>query len=217
MAHLRLDISMSLDGCVAGPNQTLEEPLGRSGERLHEWAFATASFRETHQLAGGEVNLDDDVVAEVLRNTGATVMGRRMFSGGQGPWEEDPNADGWWGDDPPFHHPVFILTHHPREPVTKQGATTFTFVTDGIEAALEQARAAAGDQDVAIGGGANVAQQYLKAGLLDELQVHLAPVLLGDGVRLFDASLADAPGRLERTGTIESPTGVTHLRYRVVR
>jgi dihydrofolate reductase len=217
MARLTLDISMSLDGFVAGPNQTLEQPLGQGGERLHEWAFAVASFREMHGLPGGETNVDNEVVEEALRNTGATVMGRRMFSGGEGPWEDDPNADAWWGDDPPFHHSVFVLTHHAREAVTKLGGTTFTFVTDGIEAALEQARAAAGDKDVAVGGGGNVAQQYLRAGLLDELQLHVVPVLLGDGVRLFEDHLASAPGELECTRVIESPTGATHLRYRVVK
>jgi dihydrofolate reductase len=215
MGRLTLDISMSLDGFVAGPNQTLEEPLGEGGEQLHEWVVAVASWRERHGLAGGETNVDNEVVEETIRNAGATVMGRRMFSGGEGPWDDDPKADGWWGDEPPFHHPVFILTHHAREPVTKQGGTTFTFVTDGIEAALEQARAAAGDKNVAIGGGADVAQQYLRAGLLDELQVHVAPVLLGGGVRLFDDRLAEPP-KLEATRAIESPTGVAHLRYRVV-
>jgi dihydrofolate reductase len=217
MAQLKLDISISLDGYVAGPNQTLEQPLGEGGEGLHEWAFALASFRKLHGLPGGETNADDELVAQALRNTGATVMGRRMFSGGEGPWEDDPNADGWWGDEPPFHHAVFILTQHAREPVTKQGGTTFTFVTDGIEAALEQARATAGDKDVAVGGGANVAQQYLRAGLLDELQLHVVPVLLGDGVRLFENHIADAPGELERTRVVESPTGVTHLGYRIVK
>ena len=216
MARLRLDISMSLDGFVAGPNQTLEQPLGEGGERLHEWAFAVAAFREMHGLPGGETNVDNDLAQEALRNTGATVMGRRMFSGGAGPWEDDPNADAWWGDDPPFHHPVFILTHHAREPVTKEGGTTFTFITHGIEAALEQARGAAGDKGVAVGGGASVAQQYLKAGLLDELQLHVVPVLLGDGVRLFDDHLTGAPSELESTRVIESPTGVAHLRFRVV-
>jgi len=142
-------------------------------------------------------------------------MGRRMYSGGEGPWEDDPNADGWWGDDPPFHHPVFILTHHPRKPVTKEGGTTFTFVTDGIESALDQARAAAGDKDVAVGGGADAAQQYLKAGLLDELQIHIVPVLLGGGVRLFD-NLDSDDVELEVTGMIESPA-VTHVSYRVVK
>jgi dihydrofolate reductase len=157
MPKLKVDISMSLDGFVAGPNPTLEDPLGEGGERLHEWVLAVQGWRRMHGLTGGETNVDNDVVEEGLRNTGATVMGRRMFSGGEGPWEDDPNADAWWGDDPPFHHPVFVLTHHAREPVNKEGGTTFTFVTDGIESALEQARAAAGDKDVAVGGGANVA------------------------------------------------------------
>ncbi len=209
MAKLTLDISMSLDGFIAGPSQTLDEPLGKGGEQLHEWAFAAKSFREIHGLSGGETNVDSEVVEESLRNVGATVMGRRMFSGGEGPWENDPNADAWWGDDPPFHHPVFILTHHAREPVTKQGGTTFTFVTDGIESALEQARAVAGDKDVAVGGGANVARQYLEAGLLDELQIHLVPVLLSDGVRLFDNHLGPERRELDCTRVIESPA-VTH-------
>jgi dihydrofolate reductase len=215
MGMLTLDISMSLDGFVAGPNPSLEHPLGEGGEGLHEWVVAVASWRERHGLSGGETNVDNEVTEETLRSTGATVMGRRMFSGGEGPWEDDPNADGWWGDEPPFHHPVFILTHHAREPVQKEGGTTFTFVADGIEAALEQAHAAAGDKNVAVGGGADVAQQYLRAGLLDELQIHVAPVLLGGGVRLFD-ELADAP-ELESTRVVESPTGVAHLRYRVGR
>jgi len=210
-----MDISMSLDGFTAGPNQTLEEPLGEGGEGLHEWAVAAQSWREAHGLSGGESNRDSEVIEESLRNTAATVMGRRMFSGGAGAWEDDPKANGWWGDDPPFHHPVFILTHHAREPVAMQGGTTFNFVTDGIESALEQARAAAGDKNVAVAGGANVVQQYLKAGLLDELQIHLVPVLLGDGVRLFD-NLGPGEVELEPTRAIESPA-VTHLRYRVVK
>jgi dihydrofolate reductase len=213
---LTLDISTSLDGLVAGPNPSLEHPLGEGGERLHEWAFATVTWRKSHGLPGGDTGGDDDVVKEITERAGATVMGRRMYSGGAGPWEDDPNADGWWGDDPPFHHPVFVLTHHPRETVTKEGGTTFTFVSDGIEAALDQAREAAGDKDVAIGGGADAAQQYLRAGLLDELQIHVAPVLLGAGVRLFDGDLRSVPG-LECTRVLESPTGVAHLGYRVVR
>jgi dihydrofolate reductase len=212
MGKLTFEISMSLDCFVAGPNQTLDEPLGKGGDQLHKWAFAARSWRESHGLSGGETNVDSEVIDEYVRNTGATVMGRRMFSGGEGPWEDDPNADAWWGDDPPFHHPVFILTHHAREPVTKQGGTTFTFVTDGIESALERARAAAGDKDVAVGGGANVAQQYLKAGLLDEIQIHLAPVLLGDGVRLFENHLGPEWRELDCTRVIES-LAVTHLRY----
>ncbi len=216
MPKLTLDISVSLDGFVAGPNQTLDQPLGEGGGGLHEWVFGLRSWREPHGMPGGEVNRDSEVVDEALRETGATVMGRRMFSGGEGPWEDDPNADAWWGEDPPFHHPVFVLTHHPRETVKKAGGTTFTFVTDGIEAALEQARAAAGDKNVAVAGGANVVQQYMRAGLLDELQLHVVPLLLGDGVRLFEDHLSSPPVELECTRVIESPA-VTHLRYRVPR
>jgi dihydrofolate reductase len=215
MPRLTLDISMSLDGFIAGPNQTLEQPLGEGGERLHDWVFPLASWRKPHGLGGGETGPDDAVVAEGIERTGAVVMGRRMFSGGEGPWEDDPNAEAWWGDNPPFHVPVFVLTHHPRQPVIKEGGTTFTFVTDGIEAALEQAWAAAGDKDVALAGGANVVQQYLKAGLLDELQIHVVPLLLGGGVRLFD-DLGPDQIQLEATRVIESAT-VVHLRFRVVR
>ena len=213
MPKLKVDISMSLDGFVAGPNQTLDEPLGRGGELLHEWAFAARAWREAHGLEGGETNVDSEVVEEGIAGVGATVMGRRMFSGGDGPWEDDPNSDAWWGDDPPFHHPVFVLTHHEREPVTKEGGTTFTFVTDGIESALEQARVAAGEGDVAVAGGADVIQQYLAAGHVDEIQLHVAPLLLGGGVRLFDGPVPDPPYALERTRVIESPTGVTHVKY----
>ena len=144
MGKVVLDISMSLDGFVAGPNPSLEHPLGEGGERLHEWALGLASWRERHGLSGGDSSPSSEVVEEGLASTGAFVMGRRMFSGGAGPWEDDPNADGWWGDDPPFRAPVFVLTHHAREPVSKQGGTTFTFVTDGVESAVEQAQAAAG-------------------------------------------------------------------------
>jgi dihydrofolate reductase len=215
MTRLRLDISTSLDGFVAGPNATTEEPLGEGGERLHDWVTAVASWRESHGLEGGERGVDDDVVREVQAGIGAVVMGRRMFSGGAGPWEDDPVADGWWGDEPPFRVPVFVLTHHARDPVEKQGGTTFTFVTDGIESALEQARAAAGDLDVSLAGGADVAQQYLRAGLLDELQLHVVPLLLGGGVHVFgDAGAAGV--RLQIDRVVDSP-GVTHLRYRVLR
>ena len=215
MTKLTLDISMSLDGYVAGPNATVEEPLGQGGEQLHEWVVRLASWREAHGRSGGERDVDDEVMKESIAAAGAVLMGRRMFSGGEGPWEDDPVADGWWGDEPPFGVPVFVLTHHARETVTKKGGTSYTFVTDGIEAAFERARAAAGDRNVAIGGGADVVQQYLRAGLLDELQIHVAPVLLGGGVRLF-GDLDTAPVGLEITRVIESPA-VTHLRYRVVR
>ena len=213
MARLRFQISMSLDGFIAGPNQSEEDPLGEGGTQLHEWAFELAAWRQSHGRDGGEVNASTRVVEESLENVGATVMGRNMF-GGEGPWGDDP-WDGWWGDDPPFHMPVFVVTHHAREPVAKEGGTTFTFVTDGIESALEQAREAADGRDVALGGGANVAQQYLRAGLIDEMQIHIVPVLLGDGARLFD-HLGDAEVGLECTSAVEAP-GVTHITYRVVK
>jgi dihydrofolate reductase len=214
MTKLTVDISVSLDGFVAGPNPTLDDPLGEGGEKLHEWVIATAGWRETHGKGGGEANRDSEIVEEATSAVGATVMGRRMFSGGEGPWEDDPKADGWWGDEPPFHHPVFVLTHHRREPLELRG-TTFTFVTDGIESALEQARAAAGEQNVAVAGGGQAVQQCLRAGLVDELQLHVAPLLLGDGVRLFSDDLGSNV-ELECTRVIESPA-VTHLRYRVMK
>jgi dihydrofolate reductase len=212
MGKVVLDISMSLDGFVAGPNPTLEQPLGEGGEKLHEWTVGLASWRERHGLEGGEVNADSEMVAESLAANGAVVMGRRMFSGGEGPWEDDPNAGGWWGDTPPFRLPVFILTHHPREPVSKSGGTTFTFVAEGIEAAVERARAAAGERDVVVAVGASVAQQALSAGILDQMDIHLVPVLLGGGTRLLENM---SPGlQVERARVIDSPE-VTHLRYRV--
>jgi dihydrofolate reductase len=213
MSLVTAEISISLDGFVAGPNPTLEEPLGEGGERLHDWIVATQPWREAHGLSGGETGIDAELMAESIAKVGATVMGRRMFSGGTGSWAEDPKADGWWGDDPPFHHPVFVLTHHERDPVVKKGGTTFTFVTAGIEAALEQAIASAGDKNVAVAGGANAIQQYLNAGLIDELQIHVAPVLLGGGVRLFD-DVRKAPFGLEYAGVIAS-SSTAHLRLRV--
>ncbi len=215
MTRLTLDISVSLDGFVAGPRPTLEAPLGEGGELLHEWVVRLAAWRESHGLEGGETGVDDQILAERIAATGAVVMGRRMFSGGEGPWEGDPRADGWWGDEPPFRVPVFVLTRHPRETVVKEGGTSFTFVTDGIEPALEQARAAAGDRDVLLAGGASVAQQYLRAGLLDEIQVHVAPVLLGGGVRLFEDHEGE-PTRLEATRVLDSPA-VTHLTFHLQR
>ena len=204
------DLSVSLEGFVAGSDPSDEAPLGVGGEQLHEWAFKAAAWREAHAREGGEQGIDSDVIAETVGRTGAGVMGRRMFSGGAGSWEDDGHARGWWGEEPPFHHPVFVLTSHPREPLELTG-TTFTFVTEGIEAAIEQARAAAGGKDVQIHGGGLAVQQALAAGLLDELQVHVAPVLLGAGTPL----LGGTPARLERLRVLESPTGVTHIRYQV--
>lgn len=181
MNSVTCQISVSLDRFVAGPNQSLESPLGEGGMRLHEWAFAAAGWRRLHGLEGGEEGPDSEVAVEAAAGVGAYIMGRKMFGGGEGPW--DRGWTGWWGDDPPFHLPVFVLTHHGREPLHMQRGTSFTFVTDGIEAALEQARAAAGDRDVAIAGGAATVQQCLAAGLLNVLYLHIVPVILGAGER----------------------------------
>jgi dihydrofolate reductase len=215
MSKLRCHISISLDGCVAGANQSEENPLGEGGERLHEWIFPLAAWRQAHGRQGGEVNESTRIVEESRANIGASVMGRNMFGPvGGGVWADEPWM-GWWGENPPYHHPVFVLTHHPRDPVEMEGGTTFHFVTDGIESALEQAREAAGGKDVMLWGGAQAVQQYLAAGLLDELELHVVPVVLGDGVRLFDN-----PGRaqvqLEQVRAVEAP-GVTHLTYRRVK
>jgi dihydrofolate reductase len=212
VSKLRFQISISLDGFVTGPNPSEEHPLGEGGEQLHEWALKLAAWREPHGREGGETNASSEVMEEGLANVGATIMGRNMFGGGPGPWGEDP-WQGWWGDDPPFHHPVFVLTHHEREPLEKEGGTSFTFVTDGTESALAQAREAANGRDVALAGGADVAQQYLAAGLLDELQINVAPVLLGAGTRLFE-NLETVEVGLEQVRVIEGPDAV-HLKYRV--
>ncbi len=205
------DLTISLEGFVAGPDPTLEAPLGVGGEKLHEWAIASFQWRAAHGHEGGEQNIDSDLIGETIARAGAGVMGRKMFSGGSGAWDTDPNPRGWWGDDPPFHHQVFVLTHHPREPLEMQGGTTFHFVTGGIEEAIERAKAAAGEKDVQIHGGGTAVQQAIAAGLLDELNTHIAPLLLGSGYPLLGGSA----GRLERTRVIESPSGVTHIRYRL--
>jgi dihydrofolate reductase len=212
MSRLRFQVSVSLDGFVAGPNPSEEHPLGEGGMQLHQWAFKLAAWRRPHGREGGDTNASSAVVEESLEGVGATIMGRKMFGGGPGPWGEDP-WEGWWGEDPPFHTPVFVLTHHEREPLAKEGGTTFTFVTDGIEPALAQAKDAAGGKDVSLGGGADVAQQYLAAGLIDELQLNVVPVLLGEGTRLFDNLSASGMG-LEQIEVVEAP-GVVHLKYRV--
>ena len=216
MSKVRLDISVSLDGYVAGPDATLEDPLGRNGHDLHQWVFGLKSWRSAHGGEGGEGGADDDVVAESIASTGAVIMGRKMFSGGEGPWGLDPKAEGWWGEEPPFGKPVFILTHYSRETQQMQGGTTFTFVNDGIESALEQARDAAGERDVLVAGGADVAQQYLRAGLLDELQIHIAPVFLGGGTRLFE-DIAPETAALVPERVVAATPSVTHLRYAVKR
>jgi dihydrofolate reductase len=215
MGKVKFSVTMSLDGFLAGPNPRFEEPLGDGGEGLHEWMLQTAAFKEGHGGGGegGATGRDDEIVRESTENTGAYVMGRQMFGGGEGDWG-DGSWKGWWGDDPPYHVPVFVLTHHPREPVPMEGGTTYHFVTDGIESALEQARAAAGDGDVQIAGGADVIQQYLKAGVVDEFQVSVAPKFLGGGVRLFDG-LGNDEIKLEVVRAVESPLA-THLKYRLL-
>ena len=211
MARLRFNISLSLDGFAAGPNQSVDHPLGVGGERLHEWVVALAVWREQHGMEGGEQNESTKVVQENLSNIGATIMGRNMFGGHPGPWDRNEPWQGWWGEDPPFHHPVFVITNHAREPLELEGGTTFYFVIGGIEEALERALEAADGRDVSLGGGANVAQQYLAAGLVDEMELHLVPVLLGSGERLFDGVGDDLHGlRLVRTIATEN---VVHMKF----
>ena len=211
MSKLRFRISMSLDGFVAGPSQSVDNPLGIGGMRLHEWVFPLAVWRAMHSLEGGEVNASSAVVEESLANVGATVMGRNMFGGHPGPWNTKEPWNGWWGVNPPFHHPVFVVTHHAREPLRLEGGTTFTFVTGGIRSALEQARRAAGGKDVSLAGGANVAQQYLAAGAVDEMEINLVPTLLGSGERLFEGLGDDLHG-LDLVRTVAAPN-VTHLKF----
>jgi dihydrofolate reductase len=211
VSKLRFKISVSLDGFVAGPNQSVDNPLGIGGMRLHEWAFALESWRAPHGLEGGQINESSRVIEESIANIGATVMGRNMFGGHPGPWNAEAPWNGWWGDNPPFHHPVFVLTHFAREPLVCEGGTTFTFVTDGIEAALEQARRAAGGKDVSLAGGARAGQQYFAAGLLDEMELSVVPTLLGSGERLFDGVGDDLHG-LELVRTIATPI-VTHFKF----
>ena len=211
MSKLRFRISMSLDGFVAGPNQSLDNPLGVGGEELHQWVISLAAWRRMHGQRGGEVNESSRVVEEQVANIGATIMGRNMFGGHPGGWDPYKPWNGWWGANPPFHHPVFVLTHHPREPLKLQGGTTFTFVTNGIKSALDQARRAAGGKDVSLAGGAKAAQQYLKAGLVDEMEISVVPILLGSGERLFDGVGTDLHG-LVPVRTVAT-ANVTHLKF----
>jgi dihydrofolate reductase len=213
MSKVRAHISTSLDGYVAGPNESMDNPLGEGGERLHDWLVELKAWREAQGMEGGEENVSTAVVEEEYANVGVEIMGRGKFGPpGGGPWGDDAWR-GWWGEAPPFHKPVFVLTHHEREPLTLSD-TTFTFVTDGIESALERAREGAGDMDVFIGGGADTINQYLAAGLLDELELHVVPLLLGGGKRLFAGVGPDL--KLEALRVVEAP-GVTHLKYRVVK
>jgi dihydrofolate reductase len=210
MSKLRLIIAMSLDGYVAGPGQDAHNPLGVGGMHLHDWVFPLAAWREPQGLEGGEVNESTPVVEARLANIGATVMGRNMFGGGNGSWG-DYTWNGWWGDNPPFHHPVFVLTHHARERLVCGGGTTFTFVTAGIGSALDQARTAAMGKDVSLAGGAQTARQYLDEDLVDEMEISLVPIFLGDGERLFE-DLGVGNPRLTNVATVAAP-GVTHLKF----
>jgi dihydrofolate reductase len=211
MSKLRLKISMSLDGFVAGPNQSERDPLGVGGMGLHQWVFGLRAWRESHGEKGGEENESNAVVEESTANIGATIMGRNMFGGHPGPWNNDKPWNGWWGEDPPFHHQVFVLTSHARKPLVLEGGNSFTFVTDGIESALAQAKRAAGDKDVSLAGGAKAAAQYLKAGVVDEMEINLVPILLGSGERLFDGVGPDLHG-LQLVRTIATPK-VVHLKF----
>jgi dihydrofolate reductase len=212
MSKLRCHISISADGFVAGPNPSQESPLGKDGELLHGWAVSLAAWRGAHEQEGGEQNASSRIIAETLANIGAGVMGRNMFGPVSGGDWGDGRWKGWWGDDPPYHNDVYVLTHHPRGPVVMEGGTTYHFVTDGIERALERAKEAAAGQDVRLWGGADVINQYLAAGLLDELELHIVPILLGGGARLFEGLGGDV--RLEQVRAVEAP-GVTHVKYRV--
>jgi dihydrofolate reductase len=205
MTQVTYDVSVSLDGFTTGPDDSPEKGLGEGGERLHEWLYDLASWREMHGREGGERGPASELLEETFSGTGAVVMGKRMFA----------NAERPWGDEPPFHMPVFVVTHEQREPLEKKGGTTFHFVTDGVESALEQARVAAGEGDVSVAGGSNVATQLLASGLLDVVQLHIVPVTLGGGVRLF-GGLPEKQIELEPIRVLDAG-GVTHIRYRVVK
>jgi len=205
MSKVTVDVGMSLDGFIAGPNAGPQNALGDGGHRIHQWVYDLEAWRERQSLRGGQTNRDDEVLREAYEHVGAFIMGRRMFAEGEIGWP----------DPPPFQAPVFVLTNHGREPWIRGGGTTFTFVTDGIESALEQAREAAGETDVRISGGANTIDQFAKAGLVDEVQFHLAPVILGRGVKLFE-TVGEEGLDLEKVRLVDSP-GVTHISFRVAK
>ena len=185
MTKLRVtSFTISLDGYGAGANQTLEQPLGAGGEELHEWLVETRTFRSTYGDEGGDSGIDDDFASQGFKNVGAWIMGRNMFGPVRGPWP-DESWKGWWGDNPPYHVPVFVLTHHTHSPIELDGGTTFYFVTDGAQSALEQAREAAAGRDIRIGGGVSTIRQYLETGVIDEMHIAISPVLLGAGEHLL--------------------------------
>lgn len=202
MSKTKAQITISLDNFMAGPNDSPDNPIGDGGERLHQWVYDLEAWRKPHGLDGGKTGRDNEIIAAATANVGAVVMGRRMFNHGEVPW----------GETPPFHVPVFVVTHHAREPLVREGGTTFHFVTDGLQSALDQARAAAGDKDVSIAGGGQIITQMMQRGLLDEIEIHIAPVLLGDGVRLFNA-MDGGQVELECVRVVHSEA-VTHLTYR---
>jgi len=211
MAKLRIhNFAISIDGYGAGPGQDVDNPLGVRGLDLHQWVFATRTWHNLQSLDGGDETLDDKFIARGDAGIGATIMGRNMFGPIRGPWTDD-EWKGWWGDDPPYHHPVFVLTHHPRAPIAMQGGTTFNFVNDGIEAALERAFDAALGKDVRLGGGVSTIQQYLRAGLVDEMHVAIVPTFLGSGERLFD-NLDGGPVGYQCVELVSSPS-VVHARF----
>jgi dihydrofolate reductase len=209
-SKVKLHISMSLDGYVAGPDQGPEDPLGKGGLALHDWVGPTRTFMAMQGGEGGETGIDDDHFAAASANVGAYIMGRNMFGPIRGPWGSE-DWQGWWGRNPPYHAPVFVLTSHEREPIEMEGGTTFHFVTDGIESALAKAKDAAEDRDVLIAGGALVAQQYMRAGLVDEMEIHVAPLLLGSGERMFDDLDGGATG-LESVSVVSS-SAVAHFSF----
>ena len=211
MSIVKCHQSISLDGFTAGPNQSLDNPIGEDGLRLHQWMFETAAWRRMQGLSSVPETPDSSIADELASNpgVGAYIMGRNMFGGGRGEW--DLSWKGWWGENPSYHNPVFVLTHHQRAPLPMQGGTTFYFVTDGIDSALRQARAAAGDRDVQIGGGASTVQQFLRAGYLDELYLHIVPILMGKGERLLENV-----GDLKMTPVeVTASPNVTHVKYRL--
>ncbi len=214
MTRVRVEsLSISLDGYAAGPNQSLDNPLGQGGTDLHGWAFPTRTFQQAvFGVEGGTTGIDDQYATRGFRNVGAWILGRNMFTPERGPWS-DSQWRGWWGENPPYHVPVFILTHHARAPIHMEGGTTFHFVTQGIHEALQQARSAAAGKDVRIGGGANTVQQYLRAGLVDELHIAVAPVLLGRGERLF----ADVDLRAQGYTCTQSAATEAATHYLLVR
>jgi dihydrofolate reductase len=207
----KAQISISADGYAAGPNQSEEHPLGENGEDLHSWVVALDVWQRQHGREGGETTASTPIYTEATANTGAVVMGRKMFGPTRGEWTE-PLWNGWWGDEPPFHAPVFVLTHHAREPQEMEGGTTFHFVTDGIERAFELAHEAAGEKDVSVAGGAATVQQAIRGGLLDELLVNQVPLLLGGGERLID-NLDPGDAKVEQVEVVGAP-GVAHILYR---